>query len=82
MCGHYFFSIYVAFRGLEILAFELSILGLNPDPAINGHPGVLGAGQFINVCSIHLKDEPEDSSIAALEVVDIKDPILFFVKSS
>ena len=45
------------------LASELSSLGLNPDPAINCHPGVSHAGQGSNVCAINLVDvKPEDSS--------------------
>ena len=34
------------------LGLTLSSLGLNPNPAINCHPGVSPAGWFINVCAI------------------------------
>ena len=33
-----------------------SSLGLNPDPAINCHPGVSQAGWFINVCAVPRMD--------------------------
>ena len=41
---------------LCILPTKLSSLGLNPDPAINCHPGVSQAGWFINVCTVHPMD--------------------------
>ena len=35
---------------------ELSSLGLNPDPAINCHPGVSRAGWSIDVCAVPRMD--------------------------
>ena len=43
---------------LEMCTFasELSSLGLNLEPAINCHPGVLQAGLCINVCAVAQMD--------------------------
>ena len=43
-------------REAQALTYKLSSLGLNPDSAINCHPGVSQAGRFINVCVVSQMD--------------------------
>ena len=43
--------------------------GVRTDPAINCHPGVLHAGQYINACAVYRKDvRPEDPSASTGDV--------------
>ena len=56
--------------------------GWNPDPHINGHPGVLHEGRGTGVCTVTPKDMKLQDHVRALGVlVDMKDPIVSLDKS-
>jgi len=56
---------------VRTLASQLSSLGLNPDRAINCHPGVSQAGRFIIVCAVKL-----DVTSAGIPPIFLSQPYL------
>ena len=62
--------------GLEVrtLTSKLSSLGLNPDPAINYHPGVSQAGRFILLWAFPRMDVKLGHPIYRHQLVGLKYP--------
>ena len=64
-----------------MLKSELHSLGLNPDPAINSHPGDLRVGQGIIVCAVPRMEFKLCISSASISWWMLKDPTLSFANS-
>ena len=62
------------------LPSKRSSLGLNLHPAINCHPGVSHAGHGINVSAVPRIDV-KLCPMLRHQLVDVKDPMMFFAKS-
>jgi len=54
---------------------------LNPDPAINCHPGVSPAGRFINVCVVPRKDVTTGIPLVSIYWGILKIPLVSFAKN-